>query len=126
MYRNAVLQSEADVDRYGRGQKDTLSHCYMARLLLCPLARTLSQYVPTDADFIRNQGAVFRDMINGTPVPVSPKCIMSHNNNNNNNNNNIFHGVGPLVDPFRSHVSSLQRSTMIPSAIWGVVFHYPG
>ena len=28
-----------------------------------------------------------------------------YNNNNNNNNNNICHGVDPLVDPFRSHVS---------------------
>ena len=40
---------------------------------------------------------------------------------------NIIHGVGPLVVPFQSHISrSLQRSTMIPSASWGVVFHYPG
>ena len=32
--------------------------------------------------------------------------ILFHNNNNNNNNdNNICHGGGPLVDPFRSHVS---------------------
>jgi len=34
----------------------------------------------------------------------------------------IFHGVGPLVDPFPvSRIQkSLQRSNMIPSASWGV------
>jgi hypothetical protein len=36
MHRNAVRQSEADEDRYVRGQKDTVSHRDMARLLLCP------------------------------------------------------------------------------------------
>ena len=66
-----------------RPLRETLSYCYMARLLLCPWDRTLSQYVAADADFIRDHEAVFRDMINGTPVPVSPKCIMSHHHLHN-------------------------------------------
>jgi len=37
----------------------------------------------------------------------------------------ISHEVGPLVDPFRSPVSriekSLQKSTMIPSTSWGAI-----
>jgi hypothetical protein len=40
----------------------------------------------------------------------------------------ICDGVGPLVDPVPvSRIQkSLQRSAMIPSASWGIVFHYRG
>jgi hypothetical protein len=44
---------------------------------------------------------------------------------NNHHHQHICHGVGPLVDPFVSRIQkSLQRSAMIPSASWGIVFHY--
>ena len=50
-----------------------------------------------------------------------------HNNNNNNNNNISFMELGHLLTRSVSRIQkSLQRSTMIPSASLGVVFHYPG
>jgi len=61
---------------------------------------------------------------------IGPKCVGRHNNNNNNNNNNdnvSFMELGHLLT--RSGLTYPEissRSTMIPSASWGVVFHYLG
>jgi hypothetical protein len=39
---------------------------------IVPLSADAATVRSRDADFISDQGAVFGDMINGTPVPVSP------------------------------------------------------
>jgi len=50
-----------------------------------------------------------------------------HTSSSSSSSSYYCHAVGPLVDPFRSHVSrSLQCFAMFPSANWRRVFHYPG
>ena len=51
-----------------------------------------------------------------------------HPLHHHHHHHHICHGVGPLIDPFQSQVSTslFSMSTLILSARWGVVFHYPG
>ena len=62
----------------------------------------------------------------GIPQGNIPSCLNS--GRHVSSSSYVCYEVRPLVDPFRSHVcrSLFKRSATIPSANWGIVFHYTG
>jgi hypothetical protein len=77
------------------------------------------QFVRTQAR-LRDEGTHFHDYSN-------MRRLLHISSSSSSSSSYICHGVGPLVDQFRSHVSRslFKVSAMIPSASRGVVFHYP-